>query len=404
MAAGRSEEGHGRGGDPRWGIVADLGAVCTMKQVTLSADLIADIYEAAVDDERWPSIAGAVAAATGMPSAGVWFIDQGQVRDISLTDDIRSTQRPYLGHYAKLDMWQQGLLRGPWERPRVGYELFSERDLVKTEFYNDFARPAGMFRPMGAVIRLARDSFATVATNRPGSTKFVEDEDKPRLARVLPHLRRALQLRLTLRRNSPRAPMHAAALDALAFGVVVCAAGGRIVLANKAAEALAREGAGLFLGKSGRGLGAIVAAEAAALSALIDDAAGGGPGGLIRLSGRRGANELIVLVTPLPRTFALNGGAHQAYALVTLRSTRDNPSFSAQTLIALFRVSPAQAEIALAIYNGKTPEQIAAERGVAISTLRTHLATIFLRTGTENQRDLVRLLGMLPPVRAAERR
>ena len=181
-----------------------------MGREALSAELIADIYEAAVDDERWPAIAGIVAAATGMPSAGVWFIDQGQVRDISLTEDIRATQQPYLAHYAKLDMWQQGLFRGPWERPRVGYELFSERDLVKTEFYNDFARRAGMFRPMGAVIRLARDSFATVATNRPGSTRLVEAADKPKFARVLPHMRRALQLRLNQYRNPQPAPLHAA--------------------------------------------------------------------------------------------------------------------------------------------------------------------------------------------------
>jgi DNA-binding CsgD family transcriptional regulator len=46
------------------------------------------------------------------------------------------------------------------------------------------------------------------------------------------------------------------------------------------------------------------------------------------------------------------------------------------------------------------PEEIAAERGVAISTLRTHFAEIFARTGAENQRDLIRLLGMLPPVRS----
>jgi hypothetical protein len=38
------------------------------------------------------------------------------------------------------------------------------------------------------------------------------------------------------------------------------------------------------------------------------------------------------------------------------------------------------------------------ERGVKISTLRTRLAEIFVRTGTENQRDLVRLLGLLPPL------
>ncbi|HEY6578362.1 MAG TPA: PAS domain-containing protein, partial [Rhizomicrobium sp.] len=226
-----------------------------------------------------------------------------------------------------------------------------------------------------------------------------EEADKLNLARVLPHIRRALQLRLTQRKGSPRAQIHAAALDALAFGVVVCEAGGRIVLANKAAEALARERAGITLGKSGRGLSTLVAAEAAMLAALINDAAAGGPGGVIRLTGHGGASELIALITPLPRSFGLGAGMTAAYALVTLRSARADPSFSTQTLIALFHLSSAQAEIALAIYGGKTPEQIATDRGVAISTLRAHLAQIFLRTGTESQRDLVRLLGTLPPVR-----
>ena len=87
-----------------------------MAQDDLSAELIADIYEAAIETIAG-DIAQIVAKATGMPSAGVWFIDQGQVRDMSLTDDILALQAPYLAHYGKLDMWQQGLLRGPWDRP-----------------------------------------------------------------------------------------------------------------------------------------------------------------------------------------------------------------------------------------------------------------------------------------------
>lgn len=371
-----------------------------MKHDALSADVIGDIYEAAVDDARWPAIAEIVAAATGLAGVGVWFVDQGQVKDMSLTQDIWATQGPYLAHYAKLDIWQQGLLSHRWDQVHLADELFSERDLVKTEFFNDFARPNGIYRPMGAMLRLGRDAFGTVATNRPADKKVLEESDKPKLERLLPHMRRALQLRLSQRRNPPHAQIHAAALDALAFGVVVCDAAGRIVLANAAVEALSRAGAGITLGGRGKGLGAVVPAETRALAALVNDAARGGPGGVIRLTGRDGCAELIALVTLLPRGFELHGGAAADYALVTLRSAWDSPSFTAEMLIALFGVSPAQAEIALAIYNGHTPEQIAAERGVAISTVRTHLAAIFVRTGAETQRDLVRLLGTLPPVRA----
>jgi DNA-binding CsgD family transcriptional regulator len=38
-------------------------------------------------------------------------------------------------------------------------------------------------------------------------------------------------------------------------------------------------------------------------------------------------------------------------------------------------------------------------RGARISTLRSHLDEILARTGVENQRELVRLLALLPPLR-----
>jgi DNA-binding CsgD family transcriptional regulator/PAS domain-containing protein len=370
-----------------------------MMRGALSPDVIADIYEAAIDDERWPAIAQIVASATGVPTAGVWFVDQGQLQDLALTEDALATYGPYTEHYVKLDQWQRGLISGPWDQVRLGYELFPERELKKTEFYNDFARGNGLFRPMCAVMHLARGTFATVSVNLPPGKKLLEETDKPRLARVVPHLRRALQLRLTQRKSAPRAKLHAAALDALAFGMVVCDANGRVVLANTAAEALARAGAGITLGNRRHGLGAVAQDEARALAALVHDAACGGAGGVMRLTGRAGRCELIALVTPLPPKFGVDG-ARPAYALVSLRSAYDSPSFSTEMLIALFGVSPAQAAIALAVFNGKSPEEIAAARGVAISTLRTHLAEIFVRTEVEDQRGLIRLLGMLPPVRA----
>jgi len=371
-----------------------------MSRGTLSPDVIGDIYEAAVDDERWPSIAQIVASATGTPSAGVWFVEQGQVQDLSLTADGVASHAPYIAHYAKQDLWAKGFMIGPPERVRLGYELFDERELVKTEFYNDFARPTGVFRPMGVVMRLARGTVATVSTHVPPGNRLLDDRDKPRLERLVPHLRRALQLRLNQRKHAPRAHVHAAVLDALAFGVVVCDAGGGIVLANKAAETLARTGAGITFGDRRKGLGALMPAETRALAALTHDAANGGAGGVVRLTDRSGCLGLVALITPLPRNFGLGDSGRSGLALVTLRSAWDSPSFSSELLIALFGLSPAQAEIALAIFDGCSPEEIAAHRGVAVSTLRTHLAQIFVRTGAENQRDLVRLLGMLPPARS----
>jgi DNA-binding CsgD family transcriptional regulator len=188
--------------------------------------------------------------------------------------------------------------------------------------------------------------------------------------------------------------MHVAALDALAFGIAICDSEGRVAFANETANELLSQKRGFMLGHE---LVASVPTDAHAFAKLLREAAGDGNRGLIKLSGRNGTATLLVFVTPLPRR--LEDAYGSGYVLVTMRDSGEPHPLTESMLVALFELSPAQASIALAIFNGKSPDEIANERGNRISTLRTHLAEIFLRTGTENQRDLVRLLGTLPLLR-----
>jgi DNA-binding CsgD family transcriptional regulator len=140
----------------------------------------------------------------------------------------------------------------------------------------------------------------------------------------------------------------------------------------------------------------LLPAEARLLAFLIKDAARGGAGGAACLNGG-GGGPLIALVTPLARRADGDRGVGQA--MLALRRAWDGPAFDETMLEHLFGLSPTQALIALALFNGQSPEEIALQRGVKITTLRTHLTEIFLRTGAETQRDLMRLLGTLPPLR-----
>jgi DNA-binding CsgD family transcriptional regulator len=86
-------------------------------------------------------------------------------------------------------------------------------------------------------------------------------------------------------------------------------------------------------------------------------------------------------------------------ALVTLRRAAASPTVTAITLGRLFGLTPAEASLALALLAGRSLAEIGAERGVTGNTLRTQLAQVLRKTGTANQRNLVRLLGLLPPMR-----
>jgi DNA-binding NarL/FixJ family response regulator len=359
-------------------------------------DLIADIYAAALDDQTWPQFSTLVGKAAGIEAVSVWLTDHGRISDSSMAPIYAPFMEPYREHFGKLDPWAAGLARNRPEVIMLACEHIREADLEKSEFYNDFARRGGMYRPIGVRVCLAPQVYATMGSENPFAKKLFDESDKRRVEQVLPHVKRALQLRLRQRQSIQTTAPYSAALNTLAFGVIICDVEGRPVFANAAAEELARGKTGIVLSARGA-VCALVPKEARTLARFVRDAATGGAGGALQLTGHDGAPGLLALISPLPAQASGNHGT--GFALISLQSVLDHPSFAEATLGALFHLSPTQAAVALALHSGQTLEEIAAQRGVRMSTLRTHLSEIFVRTRTENQRDLIRLLGILPPVR-----
>jgi len=67
-------------------------------------------------------------------------------------------------------------------------------------------------------------------------------------------------------------------------------------------------------------------------------------------------------------------------------------------LRALFGLTPAESRLALLLCDGHTPRQIADLIGVSTNTLKTQLTSIYRKTGTSRQSQLVRLLGSVMPI------
>jgi DNA-binding CsgD family transcriptional regulator len=65
---------------------------------------------------------------------------------------------------------------------------------------------------------------------------------------------------------------------------------------------------------------------------------------------------------------------------------------SEASLRSRFMLTPAEVQIALGIAEGRTLAAIAKMRGVAVSTARGQLKSVFAKTGTHRQAELVALL------------
>lgn len=87
--------------------------------------------------------------------------------------------------------------------------------------------------------------------------------------------------------------------------------------------------------------------------------------------------------------------APEAAAIVELRDLNAQPSLMADMLQSSFCLSRAEAEIALAVADGAAPKAIARERGVAPSTIRSQLLSIYRKCGLSRQGELAALVSRL---------
>mgnify|MGYP001547476915 CR=1 FL=1 len=88
-----------------------------------------------------------------------------------------------------------------------------------------------------------------------------------------------------------------------------------------------------------------------------------------------------------------NGGEEQA--LVLLRQSPASNAALVNSLRQLFRLSPAEAAIAISLATGADLQEIAEERNVKLNTLRSQIASIMAKTNTRRQAELVALVARL---------
>jgi DNA-binding CsgD family transcriptional regulator len=103
---------------------------------------------------------------------------------------------------------------------------------------------------------------------------------------------------------------------------------------------------------------------------------------------RDGRSPLVVTAAPLPERVGERGKPTVLVLLRDPETTRPRAAF----LRDAFGLTPAEAAVAAALCCGAPVSKIAAELGVGLSTVRTHLKSALLKTGTRRQAELVALL------------
>jgi len=225
---------------------------------------------------------------------------------------------------------------------------------------------------------------------------MVDDEMRRRMALIIPHVRRALLIGKTVNVKKAESACFADILDGLSAGMILLDAKGRIVHANAAGTAILDD-ADFLRTINGR----LIASESAINTAVHDillaadgggDDAVGAKGIALPLTAHTG-ERYVAHVLPLTSGARREAGlAYNAVAALFVRKATLKVYSPAEVIGTMYKLTPTELRVLLAIVDvGGVPE-VAAALGVAATTIKTHLGRLFAKTGVARQADLVKLV------------
>lgn len=209
--------------------------------------------------------------------------------------------------------------------------------------------------------------------------------------------------------ESPTDAMAAAA-NAIARGILVFDCDARVLAHNAAAARMLDRGAPLSLvtmpgARSGvmRLAGSDAALQAAVEQAVHDCAAPSGqplfgiespiPARSLRIESASSERGMVLHLAPVRRPLPLGAACRDASAVIgTLIDVGLRERLEVEVLAQLFDLSTSSARVAEAYLRVDSVKEAAKQLGISANTVKTHLATVYERTGCSRQSQLVRLV------------
>ena len=372
-----------------------------MQQVSVEkfSDLIGDIYDCAIEPERWSEvleeICGELGFATGALSVASLTNMKGVVNAVSGSKLAEMTQNATAYGSDIINLWGGAarIQQYPLGEPIVQSQAVHQDIIAANRYYREWAVPKGLLD--ADALGLVRDQgmIGNAIFSQHESAGPICDSQLNGLRLLAPHIRRAVTISNLFDLKAVETATFAATVEALTAGVVLVDENAAIVHSNGTASAmLAAEDP--ILVREGRVAvhSAIITStlQSAIMQAANDEAALGQNGIGIPVV-RANGDPLVIHVLPLRRGPMRAGLVQRAGAALFVASASGPPRMSHVALSQLYNLTPAEIRIFELICEGHTRGAISDMLGVSIATVKTHLVHVFEKTGCRRQVDLVRL-------------
>lgn len=365
------------------------------------SDLLHTLYAAPADPQLWQQFLRDFSVKAKLTGAAILHHDMehAQYNVQTSSDGSSEWEGLYRQHYGQMDEYRAAFLhKARVAQLALGDELCPQHVLEKTEFYNDFLLKYDI-RLFGAMATIKKPNLIeNISLYQSWKGKSPGIVAMEALNRLYPHMQSALQLQRHMIDLKAQASYYEGALD-LTPTAIILLKGSKVVAANGAAQRLLAGNDGLSF--SPGGLATFIPSESARLQALIRNAVATlgedriTPTGAMLVS-RKDRSALQVFVAPTCN-LSLDMGA--AGDVVVLVAGGERPNCTAEeTLRMLFGLTAAECHVARLLADGLSAGEIRDTLGVSANTLKSQFSSIYSKTNTARQTQLVRLMCLLPHV------
>jgi DNA-binding CsgD family transcriptional regulator len=357
------------------------------------SDLIDSIYEAAAEEAAWPAVLERLRVATGSMDAILHTVSQTKAYAPSCISTFLTSAA--LAEYQQTWMDQDEFIhQAPEPRllaPVCSNDLLSDAQYSRSTIFNEWYRRWNVLYYVNSRLLQTADQGVSLTLWRSAGQGPVTGPSLKIFRAIVPHVARAVQLNIAMRKYSAAKEASRTGPPAVAWFLLDPA--GRVTDMSGLAEDLVRRDVRFRL-VEGR-LQVQPDDEIRPASDIIHDG---------RLRGWLDGAAVRVSSAPLPlqsRTaFRLPGDAASIVTFAiemdrTAASGEDGAPGLAGRLQAAFGLTPAEADVAIAVGRGQTVKATAAARRVSRETIRTHLKRVFSKTSTGRQTELALLLASI---------
>ena len=370
---------------------ARAGATLQGLEGTRLADLLGQIYEAALDPAAWATCLESI---RGLFSANYvsLIVRPGSGDDLGLIVSAGGTRT--------IDPNNPPLQLSPFSGLMPGRvvtvdDVLTVADWRDSNYYRDWCAPHGVFHVLAVDLQTRDGGIYGLRITRDEASPAFSAEDRARCELLLPHLRRALNLHLSVNQDRKVNLLYSEAMGHLMVGVIVLDEQGRVLESNAMAKAIVAMADGLRINDNQ--LEATYGADNRKLQRLVREVldSGGKPSRLrpvdaisvSRPSGKVSWGLVVQAIAPDQWT----EGKHRPSAAVFVRDIDSKASPPLRVAQELFQLTAAESMLAIQLANGLSLEEAAEALNIRRNTARAHLRSIFSKTGVRRQTELVRI-------------